>query len=45
MKECRKRYLKVIKGGKVHCPEGTAHPVDEETECYTTGLYKHLIET
>jgi hypothetical protein len=43
LKACSKRYRKVTKGGKVYCPDGTAHLVD--TECYTTGLYEHLIET
>jgi hypothetical protein len=32
MKECSKRYRKVSKGGKVYCPDGTAHLVDEEIE-------------
>jgi len=45
MKACSKRYIKVSKGGKVYCPDGTTHLVDEETECYTTGLYEHLIES
>jgi hypothetical protein len=45
MKACSKRYRKVGKGGKVYCPDGTAHLVDENTECYTTVLYEHFIET
>jgi hypothetical protein len=28
MKECSKRYIKVGKGEKVYCPDGTAHLVD-----------------
>ena len=44
MKECSKRYRKVSKDGKVYCPDGTAHLVDEETKCYVAGLYEHLIE-
>jgi hypothetical protein len=42
-KVCSKRYSKVIKGGKVYCPDGTAHLVDEETQCYT-GLYEEYVE-
>jgi hypothetical protein len=45
MKACSKRYSRVGKGGKVYCPDGTPHLVDEETEGYTTGLYEHLIES
>ena len=26
---CRGRYLRVAKGEKVYCPDGTAHLVDE----------------
>jgi len=32
MKACSKRYSKVGKGGKVYCPNGTAHLVDENVE-------------
>ena len=32
MKTCGKRYGKVGKGGKVYCPDGTAHLVDENVE-------------
>jgi hypothetical protein len=28
-KACSVRYKKVTKGGKVYCPDGTAHLVDE----------------
>jgi hypothetical protein len=45
MKACSKRYSKVAKGEKVYCPDGTAHLVDEDAECYTAGLYEHFIET
>jgi hypothetical protein len=31
LKACNKRYVKVVKGGKVYCPDGTAHLVDEGT--------------
>jgi len=44
MKACSKRYRKVGKGEKVYCPDGTAHLVDENVECYTTGTYEHFIE-
>jgi hypothetical protein len=44
MKACGKRYRKVGKGEKVYCPDGTAHLVDEDTECYVAGPYEHLIE-
>jgi len=44
MKACNTRYRKVGKGGKVYCPDGTAHLVDEETDCCTTGLYEQFIE-
>jgi hypothetical protein len=44
LKACSKRYSKVDKGGKVYCPDGTAHLVDEDTEHCTTGLYEPLME-
>jgi len=44
MKACSKRYRKVGKGGKVYCPDGTAHLVDEDAECYASVLYEQLIE-
>ncbi|MCW4054092.1 MAG: hypothetical protein NWE84_04125 [Candidatus Bathyarchaeota archaeon] len=37
MKGCSVRYNKVGKGEKVCCPDGTAHLVDENAECYATG--------
>jgi hypothetical protein len=42
MKACSKRYSKVSKGGKVYCPDGTAHLVDENVECYAA--YENFIE-
>jgi hypothetical protein len=44
MKACSTRYSKVGKGGKVYCPDGTAHLVDEETECYAAVLYERFVE-
>ena len=44
MKACSKRYRKVGKGGKVYCPDGTAHLVDENVECYAAGLYEPFIK-
>ncbi len=31
LKACNRRYGKVAMGGKVFCPDGTAHLVDEAT--------------
>jgi hypothetical protein len=40
---CSKRYGRVAKGGKVYCPNGTAHLVDESTsQC--NDLYLQHIE-
>ena len=44
MKACSKRYSRVGKGGKVYCPDGTPHLVDEETECYAAVLYERFVE-
>jgi hypothetical protein len=44
MKVCSTRYRKVGKGGKVYCPDGTAHLVDEETLCYAAVLYERFVE-
>ncbi len=44
MKGCSVRYSKVGKGEKVYCPDGTAHLVDENVECYATGLYERFIK-
>jgi hypothetical protein len=43
-KACSKRYSKVGKGGKVYCPDGTAHLVDEETGCHIVDLYEKFLE-
>jgi hypothetical protein len=43
-KACSKRYGKVGKGGKVYCPDGTAHLVDEETGRLTVDLYEKFLE-
>ncbi|MDX1813496.1 MAG: hypothetical protein R3319_01775 [Candidatus Bathyarchaeia archaeon] len=45
MKVCVTRYRKVGKGGKVYCPDGTAHLVDEETDCYVALLNDRIVET
>jgi hypothetical protein len=44
MKECSKRYHKVVKGGKVYCPHGTVHLVDEELEIHIAPLNEQCIE-
>jgi radical SAM superfamily enzyme len=44
MKECNKRYRKVGKGGKVYCPDGTAHLVDEEVEIQIAPLKEQCAE-
>ena len=38
LKTCKKRYMKVAKGEKVYCPDGTAHLVDEGTTFQTIDL-------
>jgi len=38
LKACNKRYRKVAKGGKVYCPDGTAHLVDEGAITQNIGL-------
>lgn len=43
MKACSQRYRKVVKGGKVYCPDGTAHLVDEETEYAIAELCEQLV--
>jgi len=40
---CSKRYGRVAKGGKVYCPNGTAHLVDESTS-QRNDLYLQHIE-
>ena len=44
MKACSVRYRKVEKGGKVYCPDGTAHLVDENVECYAAKLCENFIK-
>ncbi len=44
MKACSTRYRKVEKGGKVYCPDGTAHLVDENFECHAVEVYEHFIK-
>ena len=34
LKACGKRYGKVCRGEKVYCPDGTAHLIDEATQCH-----------
>jgi hypothetical protein len=41
---CHERYRKVPKGGKVYCPDGTAHLVDEGAASQSIGLYEQHIE-
>jgi len=44
LKACSKRYRKVAKGGKVYCPDGTAHLVDEGTTFQSSDLRQQHIE-
>jgi hypothetical protein len=44
MKVCSTRYRKVGKGGKVYCPDGTVHLVDEENVCYAAVVYERFAE-
>jgi hypothetical protein len=44
MKAYSTRYRKVGKGGKICCPDGTAHLIDENVECYVAGVYEHFIK-
>lgn len=41
-KGCSKRYSKVEKGGRVYCPDGTAHLVDENVECYVVEVVEKI---
>ena len=43
-KACNKRYIKVAKGEKVYCPDGTAHLVDELTVTCELNLHEQLME-
>ena len=40
LKLCSKRYRKVAKDGKVYCPDGTAHLVDEGAASQSIDLYE-----
>ena len=44
LRHCDIRYKKVAKGGKVYCPDGTAHLVDEGTAVQSADLYYRHIE-
>ena len=44
MKACSKRYQKVVKGGKVFCPDGTVHLVDKELEIQIAPLNEQCVE-
>lgn len=44
LKACSKRYRKVVKGGKVYCPDGTAHLVDEDALTQNIDLIEQQIE-
>ena len=41
---CNKRYRQVAKNGKVYCPDGTAHLVDEGTDSHCIDLYEKYVE-
>lgn len=42
MKTCSRRYFIVEKGEKVYCPDGTAHLVDENVECYVVEVLEKI---
>jgi hypothetical protein len=44
LKACGKRYRKVVVGGKVYCPDGTAHLVDEGAVTQNADLIEHETE-
>ncbi len=44
LKACNRRYEKVAKGGKVFCPDGTAHLVDQATLIQEIGLVEQQME-
>ncbi len=44
LRACNKRYGKVSKGGKVYCPDGTAHLVDEGAVTQDIGLVEQQME-
>jgi len=43
-KACSKRYSQVNKNGKVYCPDGTAHLVDQENACTAMEMFELNIE-
>jgi hypothetical protein len=43
-KACSKRYSHVYKNGKVYCPDGTAHLVDQESGCPVLDMFELNIE-
>ena len=44
LKVCGKRYKKVAEGGKVYCPDGTVHLVDESAVSQNMGLVEQQEE-
>ncbi|MGZ4850703.1 MAG: hypothetical protein ACXV2C_04915 [Candidatus Bathyarchaeia archaeon] len=40
LRPCNNRCRKVAKGGKVYCPDGTAHLVDEGADSHCIDLYE-----
>ncbi len=44
LKACNRRYGKVVKGGKVYCPDGSAHLVDEASLVQVIGLVEQRME-
>jgi len=43
-KACNKRYHQVGKGGKVYCPDGTAHLLDEGAEIQIAPLNEEYVK-
>jgi len=43
-KACSKRYRKVGKGGKVYCPDGTAHLIDQDIEMQVVSLDEQRVK-
>jgi hypothetical protein len=44
MKACSQRYKGVSKGGKVYCPDGSVHLVDEAAVAQCVDFYVQNIE-
>ena len=42
LKACSRRYRKVAKGGKVYCPDGTVHLVDEDAIIQATTSFEQI---